>query len=122
MDFRRLTKSFKDAYNGMRYVYVNEQNFRIQLFASFLIILMMLIFDLSKGEVIVILFLVLLVLVLELLNSAIEKFLDVIKPRMHLQVALVKDIMAAMVLLASVSAVLIGLVVFLPHILALFKL
>lgn len=121
MDYKRLISSFKDAYRGVKYVYTHEQNFRIQIFISILIILLMLFFNLSKGEIVVILFLILLVLILELLNSAIEKFLDVIKPRMHLQVALVKDIMAAMVLLASISSLLIGLVVFLPHIIDLFK-
>ena len=121
MENRRLVKSFKHAYKGMKHVYQNEQNFRIQLFVSVLIVLMMIFLDLTKGEIIVILFLILLVLILELLNTAIEKFLDIIKPRMHLHVALVKDIMAAMVLLASVSAILIGTVVFLPHIVDLFK-
>jgi len=93
----------------------------MQFFISVLVLALMFFLNLSKGEIIVILFLVLLVLILELLNSAIEKFLDVIKPRMDLQVALVKDIMAAMVLLASTAALLIGLVVFLPHVIDLFR-
>ncbi|OGH83432.1 MAG: hypothetical protein A2469_01100 [Candidatus Magasanikbacteria bacterium RIFOXYC2_FULL_40_16] len=121
MDYKRIRQSFKDAYKGVKYVYKNEQNFRVQFFISVLVLALMFFLNLSKGEIIVILFLVLLVLILELLNSAIEKFLDVIKPRMDLQVALVKDIMAAMVLLASTAALLIGLVVFLPHVIDLFR-
>lgn len=121
MDFRRMTKSFNDAYRGVKYVYTHEQNFRVQIFLSVLVIFAMIFFNLTKGEIIVIVFLILLVLILELLNSAIEKFLDVLKPRMNLQVALVKDIMAAMVLLASLTAFFIGLIVFLPHILRVIK-
>ena len=65
--------------------------------------------------VIAILLLIFLVMILELINSAVEKFADVLKPRLDLQVQTVKDIMAGMVLLASLGAILIGLVIFYPH-------
>lgn len=71
---------------------------------------------------IVILLLVLSVLILELLNSALEKFLDILKPRLQLHVARVKDIMAAMVLLASIGALVIGGMIFLPYIIEIIRL
>lgn len=116
MNFRRLQQSFSDAWRGISYVYKHEQNFKIQLFFGILIVVLMLVLQLRKSEVIVILLLILLVLILELLNSALEKFLDILKPRMHLQAALVKDIMAAMVLSASVGSILIGSMIFFPYI------
>ena len=116
MNFKRLQKSFSDAWHGVSYVYKHEQNFKMQLFIGILIIIFMLVFGLSKSEMAVILLLVLLVLILELLNSALEKFLDILKPRMHLQTALIKDIMAAMVLSASVGSILIGGLIFYPYI------
>ena len=120
MDFKRFKKSFKDAYRGIVFVYKNEQNFRLQIFFSILVFIAMSLLGLTKGEKIVVSMLILLVLILEILNSVIEKFLDIIKPRMQIQVGIVKNIMAAMVLLASLSAVLIGLVIFTPYILAKF--
>ena len=51
---------------------------------------------------IVLLLIVMLVLLLELLNSALERFADLLKPRLLVHVETVKNIMAAMVLLASV--------------------
>lgn len=120
MNLKRLQQSFKDAWHGIKYAYKHEQNFRIQLFIGILIIILMLALGLRKSEMVVILLLVFLVLILELLNSVLEKFLDILKPRMHLQVALVKDIMAAMVLFASLGAILIGGLIFFPYIITLF--
>lgn len=120
LEISRLQKSFTDAWHGVSYVYKHEQNFKIQLFFGILIIILMLALQLRKSEMLVILLLVLLVLILELLNSAMEKFLDILKPRMHLQVALVKDIMAAMVLSASIGAILIGGLIFFPYIVTIF--
>ena len=120
MNFRRLQKSFRDAWRGVEYVYKYEQNFKIQLFFGILIIILMMALQLRKSEMVVILLLILLVLILELLNSALEKFLDILKPRMHLQAALVKDILAAMVLSASIGSILIGSLIFFPYITTIF--
>jgi diacylglycerol kinase len=57
------------------------------------------------------------VLVLELLNSVIERITDFLRPEHNEQVKLVKDLMAAIVLLASIGAIVIGVMIFLPYIL-----
>jgi diacylglycerol kinase len=116
MDLKRLIKSFADAWRGIVYVYQHEQNFKIQLFTAVIIIFFMAVLKVRKNEMIVIFLLILLVLILELINSAMEKFLDILKPRLHFHVALVKDIMAAMVLLASAGTVAIGGYILLPYI------
>jgi len=94
----------------------HEQNFRIQLFIAILVIVSIFVFDLRKSEIIVVLLLILSVLILEMLNSALEKFTDIIKPRLHYQVEIVKDVMAAMVFFASIGAVIIGMIIFWPHV------
>ena len=118
MNILRLQQSFKDAWHGVKYVYKHEQNFKIQLFLGLIVVIFMLALELKKSEMVVLLLLILLVLILELLNSALEKFVDILKPRMHLQVALVKDIMAAMVLLASLGSILIGGLIFYPYLIS----
>ena len=115
MNLVRMIQSFKDAASGVAYVFWNEQNFRLQVFASLVVILFSWYFRLSRSEWVVILLLIFLVIILELINSAVEKFADVLKPRLDLQVQTVKDIMAGVVLLASLGAILIGLVIFYPH-------
>lgn len=116
MNLKRFTKSFGDASRGVVYVFKHEQNFRIQLFLGFIVVVLMFVFGLSRQEMIVILLLILLVLILELLNSAIEKFVDLIKPRLHYQAEAVKDIMAAAVFFASLGSLLVGAIVFGPYI------
>ncbi|HBU07556.1 MAG TPA: diacylglycerol kinase [Candidatus Magasanikbacteria bacterium] len=115
MNFLRLIKSFKEAIQGVAYVFKHEQNFRIQVVISLLVLIFVWFFELSKAEMIVIFLLIILVLILELLNSAVEKLSDVLKPRLSLQIGVVKDIMAGMVFLSSLGAVVIGLIIFWPH-------
>ncbi|MFA4831418.1 MAG: diacylglycerol kinase family protein [Patescibacteria group bacterium] len=116
MNNKRFIKSFRDALRGITYMFRHEQNFRIQLFIAILVIVSIFVFDLRKSEIIVVLLLILSVLILEMLNSALEKFTDIIKPRLHYQVEIVKDVMAAMVFFASIGAVIIGMIIFWPHV------
>lgn len=115
MNVIQLTKSFKYAMRGIAYVFAHEQNFRVQLVSSFIVLLIMVWLPLSKGEIVTLLLLITMVLVLELLNSVLEKFVDIIKPRLSYQVEVIKDMMAAMVLIASVFAAVIGLIILGPH-------
>lgn len=119
MNFKRLKQSFKDAGRGMKYVYQHEQNFRLQILLGLVVLIISLILEIARSEFIVVMFLVFLVLGLELLNTVLEKFLDLLKPRLLYQVKTLKDIMAAMVLLASFASGVIGLVIFLPYLIEL---
>ena len=55
------------------------------------------------------------VLVLELLNSSIERLVDLAKPRLHEEAGTIKDLMAGAVLLASMVAVIVGILIFWPY-------
>lgn len=120
MNLKRLFNSFQDAWKGIIFVFRNEQNFRIQIFISIVVLLLAWYFPLSKGETIVIILLVFFVLILELLNSAVERMADVLKPRLSFQIKIVKDIMSAIVLITATASVIIGFIVFWPHLVALF--
>jgi diacylglycerol kinase len=113
---RRFFHSFTFAWRGVRYVFSHEQNFRIQLVISLVVVGAMVGFQVRRSEVVVLLLLILLILILELLNSALEKFADIVKPRLAIQVQVVKDILAAMVLIASLGAMVIGAIIFWPYV------
>jgi len=119
MSIKRLLKSFQDAVRGIVYVFKHEQNFRIQITIGILVIVLALLFKVRRSELLLLLLLVISVLVLELLNSAVEKFADVLKPRLSFQIEVIKDIMAAVVLVASFGATFIGLIIFWPYLFAL---
>ncbi|MCB9798948.1 diacylglycerol kinase family protein [Candidatus Nomurabacteria bacterium] len=112
--------SFAYAVLGMKYVYVHERNFRIQCWSALVVVACAFFFGLSPLEFVAILFLIMTVLILEMLNSALEKFVDILKPRLDLHVGVVKDIMAGMVLLSSLGAAIVGLIIFYPYVISLF--
>jgi len=120
MYIKQFFVSMSHACRGIWYVFRNEQNFRLQTIATLLVGIFAWYLPLSDGERLLILLLIMLILILELINSAIEKFTDIVKPRLHQHVRVVKDIMAGTVLIASFGAFIIGLMIFIPHIIEVF--
>lgn len=116
---RSFITSVGYALKGIGYVLRNEQNFRMQILAAIVVGILAWYFPLSDAERILVLLLIMLILILELVNSAIEKMTDIVKPRLHQHVKIVKDIMAGTVLVASLGATILGLMIFLPHIIEL---
>jgi len=116
MNIKRLIQSFKDATRGLLYVLKHEQNFRIQVAIGVSVLAVAWYTKVTKSEYIVLLMMIIFVLLLEILNSVLEKFIDLLRPRLHHQVAIVKDILAAMVLCAALGAVVIGIIIFLPYV------
>lgn len=114
MSIKRLFASFRDALNGVRFVLAHEQNFRIHGIVAFIILLAAFLMPLANAERGVILVMIVVVLGFELVNTAIERLLDVVNPRLHEQVKVLKDIMAAVVLIAALGAVGVGVIIFAP--------
>jgi diacylglycerol kinase len=116
MNASQFLKSFRYALRGINYLYAHEQNIRIQTAFAIVVIFFGYLFQLNRLEWIVIFFLIMLVLILEIVNSVIERFIDIVKPRLHIQVQVIKDMLAAMVLFAAGSAMIIGMIIFWPHV------
>jgi len=113
--FKRLFLSFKTASEGLIFVFRTEQNFRLQILFGFLAILFSYLFDLRTSERIIVILLIMIVLTMEILNTALEQFTDLLKPRLHHYVKTIKDIMAAAVFLTSIGALVVGIIIFWPH-------
>ena len=107
------------AAGGLKAAFWEEKNFRIQSLVALLVIAAMIAMHLSAIERSILVLAILVVLSLELLNSQIEKFLDIIEPNLHPRVKIIKDFSAGAVLLAASASVIIGCLIFLPHILPL---
>ena len=112
---KRLFKSVTYALKGFRKAYREEQNIRIQVIIGTFILLLTFFMGLNRIESSIIIFLVVLVILMELANSAVERIADVLKPRINTYIKEIKDIMAAAVLLASVMSVVVGLIIFWPY-------
>ncbi len=111
----RLIKSFRYAGRGLLKVFREEQSFRIQVLAGLLVLILALLFRVKVWEAVALLLVIMMVLVLELINSVFERVIDVLKPRMHPYVETVKDIMAAVVLISSFGAILVGVLILGPY-------
>lgn len=121
MSSRQFVKSFIYAMRGLKYVFKSEQNFRIQVLAALCAVAAIIYFPLSRGEMVLLIVLIVMVLTMELLNTALERFTDLLKPRLNHYVETIKDIMAAAVFLTSIGAAIVGFIVLWPHFMNLFK-
>lgn len=111
---RKLARSFSHAIRGFKCVF-REQNFRIQIAFAIIVILLILFFGLKIWEATVLAMMIVLVLVLEIINSIFERIVDILEPRVHPYAKTIKDMMAAAVLVASLGAVFIGVAIFWPY-------
>ncbi len=113
-------KSFTYAFNGLRVLFREEHNARIHLFAAVCVIVAGILLKLSPMEWAAVVFAIGLVFGGEIFNSAIEDLADVVCPERDERIKKVKDLSAAAVLVAAITALVIGLFVFIPKIMALF--
>lgn len=114
-NFGKLFKSFRYAWRGLKYALKNEQNFQIEILIGLFVVILMFVFPTRTLEKIALFIAIFAILVMELINTIFERVVDMLKPRVHPYAQLVKDMMAAAVLLAAVGAVIVGLIIFYPY-------
>lgn len=117
----QFIKSLKYALRGLYIVWREEQSFRVQIFVALLIFILALVLKVKNYELLVLVLISAFVLVLEVLNSILERIVDAMRPRINIFVEAIKDMMAAAVLLSSLAAVIIGIIIFAPYIKNLFS-
>lgn len=110
-----LTKSFFYALKGILFTLRHERNFQVECAAGGVVLLLMLWLPLTGVERAVLFLTIALVLALELINTALERVMDILKPRVHPYARVIKDVMAGAVLLASLAALVIGTCIFFPY-------
>lgn len=113
---RRHTVSFKHAIEGILYVFRSQPNFQFHTVAALLVLVASWFLGVSRMDVIILLFTIMLVLIAEMLNTAIESMTDLISLERRVYAKIAKDVAAGMVLMAASLSVIIGVVVFLPYI------
>ena len=117
---RKRFHSFRYAFAGLKQAWLQEHNFRIHIFAAAAVTLAGFYFQLGRVEWLFIVFAIGLVIIAELVNSAIELLADFVSPGENKKIGTIKDIAAASVLVSAIIAVIAGILVFYPHVKALF--
>lgn len=115
-NFKILFSSFRHASKGLTRTIRKEQNFRIHFLIAVFVLLSAYYFQISRFELMVIIILITLVFILELFNTIFERLVDLLQPRIHHYAKEIKDINAAVVLVAAISSFIIGLIIFLPRV------
>lgn len=108
-------KSLAFAFKGLFLMLKNERNFQIELIAFLVNIVLIGFFRINYIEASFIILACGLVLVAEILNTAIEKLCDFVEPNFHSKIGIIKDISAGAVLLATLFAVIIGILIYWPY-------
>lgn len=112
----RFLKSFKFAVKGLSYTIATQPNFIFHLLAALLVVAAGWYFEISRGEWLGVLICIGLVMIAELLNTAIEVLVDWLSPEFNVKAGLVKDIAAGAVLVAALVALVVAFVIFVPKI------
>jgi len=109
---RKTFRSFTFAFRGIALVFRHENNTRIHLLATGLVIIAGWVLQLTYVEWAIIITQIGLVWAAEAFNSAIEKLVDFISPQIHPKAGAIKDIAAGAVLFVAISAALVGIIIF----------
>ena len=109
-----LIRSFYFAFAGLGYFFKTQRNARIELVLGILACALGAWLKISRIEWAIIAFTIALVLILEGLNTAVEAAVDLSSPNFHPLAKAAKDLAAAMVLIASIASLAVGLLILGP--------
>lgn len=118
---KNFLEAFKNSIKGIKYVYQNEFNIKIELSMAILAIVFGVIFDFSKIEFLILIITIVLVLFAEFVNTAIEATIDLFTEEFNEKAKIAKDIASSAVLLVSLNSVIIGFIIYGSKILYLLK-
>jgi diacylglycerol kinase (ATP) len=101
---------------GIGYLFLYHRNMRIIFLLGILSLSLGVYFKLKSIELIILGITVTLVFMAEIFNTAIEMIIDMHTDKYHTLIKLVKDISAAVVLIACINALVVGYILFIPKI------
>lgn len=107
-----VIKAFNVAIEGILYTFKSERNMKIHYFVAVVVFIASLFFDLSRIEMMMLVFSISLVVISEMFNTAIEKTIDMVTDEYNVLAKIAKDVAAGGVLIASLNSVVIGYLLF----------
>ena len=117
---KKFLLSFTYPIKGLKYAYRNEQNLAVDVGVALLVTIFGFIFKLNLTEWAILALTIGLVISCELINTAIEAVVDLVTEDYHPLAKVAKDTAAAAVFVFAIIAVIVGFIIFMPKLLALF--
>ena len=118
--FKRFLKSFKFVFQGLKYAFTYEQNMVVHILITILVIVAGIRLDISTLEWLFCFIVIGLVIATELINTSIEAVVDLVTEEKKALAKIAKDTASAAVFVFALIACFIGVVIFVPKIIALF--
>ncbi|NLW21975.1 MAG: phosphatase PAP2 family protein [Tissierellia bacterium] len=112
MKSKNLIESFNHAISGIIQALKREKNMKIHFIIAVLVIILSLFFDFTRIELLLLFLSISFVLMAEMINTAIERTIDLITKRPHPLARLAKDIAAGGVLIAAINSLVVGYLLF----------
>jgi len=116
---KALRRSFKYAISGVFKALILCRNLKIHYLIGLIAIAFGFFYNISRLEWAILLLIITLVVTLEMINTAIEKVVDLLTEKYHILALIAKDVAAGAVLIASIVAFIIGALIFGPYVLGL---
>lgn len=120
IDFKKLIASFHYAFAGVFYALKHNQNLRIHFVAALLVIIASLYFQVNPFEMGILGVMILLVISAEMVNTAIEQMVNFVVSEHQREAKIAKDVSAGMVLVTAIGSIIVGILIFAPHVKKLF--
>ena len=121
LGFKRILKSFKFSFDGLKYAYLHEQSLLLHVIVMTFIVVCGFAFKISPIQWVITLVMGALILVTELFNTSIEAVVDMVTEEFNPLAKVAKDTASAACFIADMTAAGIWLVVFIPKIISLFR-
>lgn len=109
------------AFAGLKMIWMNERNFRIQILVAIAVISAGIILEISHQDWVSVFLLITLVLISESFNSVMEALADTISKEFRVSIAYAKDVSAGAVLISAFAAVVSGIAIFYPYLIEFVK-
>ena len=111
---RDRIRSFRFAWEGIASFFLHEHNAWLHFMATVAVCTLSALVGVTKNELVALVFAIGFVWVSEMFNTCFERVMDFVSPQRHPHIKFIKDLAAGAVLIAAITAVIIGGVVFIP--------
>lgn len=111
-EMKRLVRSFGYALEGIAYTIKTQRNMQIHVGAAILALGASWLLQVTWDRVLLVFFSIFLVLILEIVNTAIEATVDLVTAEFHPLAKIAKDAAAGAVLMAAILSFIVGIYVF----------
>lgn len=118
---KNFLEALKNSINGIKYTIKSGRNFKIQLVFAVVAILAGIVFKISMQEWTILTIIIFLVLLAEMVNTAVETIVNMITTEYNENAKNAKDISAGVVTLCALCSIIVGLIIFVPKLLEFIK-